>query len=444
MTSPFTRRDFLTGSLAVGAAAVLAACGGQSMQREDKPPDTAGGDGGSSGYDGPPVTLAFWNGFTGGDGAYMKKLVGQFISEQENINVTVRTLQWGDYYDTLPTAVQAGKGPDIGIMHVDSVATNAARQVIQPLDDVAQALQLTEGDFAPVPWQAGIYDGTRYAIPLDVHPLGFFYNKQVMDKAGLDADNPPMDMDSYMDALEKLKSAGIQGHWASPFPFTGGFTVQSLLWQFGGDLFNEDATEATWSDSPGVEAFTWWRSLAEQGYSPKEVAQDADFIALQNGQNAFTWNGIWSINTLNEKTDLEWGVKRLPNLGGQNGAWAGSHQFVLPAQKSPDENKDKAARVFLNWISEQSLEWAKGGQIPARNSVRESAEFQDLPEQAELATQIDDLRFPPTIPGIGDATAEWDKALNEIVLGGKDIQATLDQSVERANKILESNRKRYG
>ena len=67
----------------------------------------------------------------------------------------MNTMQWADYYAKLPTAVPTGKGPEIAIMHVDSVATNAARRVIQPLDDVAKALQLTESDFAPVPWKAG-------------------------------------------------------------------------------------------------------------------------------------------------------------------------------------------------------------------------------------------------------------------------------------------------
>src|SRR5699024_2387677 len=162
-----------------------------------------------------------------------------------------------------------------------------------------------------------------------------------------------------------------------------------------GRLFNEGATEAAWASPEAVEAFTWWQNLAKEGHSPQEVAQDADFIALQNGETAFNWNGIWSINTLREKTDLEWGVARLPNIGGTEAAWAGPHEFVLLTRKGPDENKDQASRVFLNWISEQSLEWAKGGQVPARNSVRESEEFQELTEQAALAEQIDDLVFLP-------------------------------------------------
>lgn len=439
-SAAFSRRGILSAGLGVGALGVLSACGGSSAT--DTP--TATGDGGKGGYTGPNVDLVFWNGFTGGDGAFMKKLVDQFNGENANIKVSMQVMQWADYYTKLPTAVTADKGPDIAVMHVDSVATNAARKIIQPLDDVATGLGLSEDDFAPVPWKAGIYKDVRYAIPLDVHPLGFFYNKTLMEQAGLDPEKPPLDNNSYMDALDKLKAKGIQGHWASPFPFTGGLSVISLIHQFGGSLFNEDATEATYNDEAGVKAFTWFQDLVKNGYSPAKVDQDADFLALQNGKNAFNWNGIWSLNTLAEKKELKWGVSRLPMIGERNGAWAGSHQFVLPTQKSPDSNKDQASRVFLNWISQHSLEWAKGGQVPARNSVRESAEFKALPGQAELAKQIDDLVFLPAIPGIGDAGAEFDKALNEIILGQKDVKPSLDAAVERATKILQANVKKYG
>lgn len=442
--SPFTRRSFL--SLAsVGAVTTLAACGGGSSPRDsaDAEPAAATGDGGAGGYDGPNVSLKFWNGFTGGDGPTMKALVDQFNSEHANIAVTMTTMQWADYYSKLPTAVTSGNGPDVGIMHVDSVATNAARNVIQPLDDVASALQLAESDFAPVPWNAGLYDGTRYAIPLDVHPLGFYYNKDVMEQAGLDPENPPTDNDSYLAALDTLKGAGIEGHWASPFPFTGGLSLQSLIYQFGGSLFNEDGTSVTWGEDPAVQALTWWVDLIAQGYSPAKVDQDADYIALKNGKTAFNWNGIWQINDL-KQTDIGWGVAPLPNIGGTAAAWAGSHQFVLPVQKEADDNKAQASRVFLNWISEQSQAWAEAGQVPARNSARESEEFTSLEEQSALATQIDDLRFPPTVPGISDCMAEFDKALNEATLGGADPAKTLADSASRAQKILEDNAKKYG
>jgi multiple sugar transport system substrate-binding protein len=150
------------------------------------------------------------------------------------------------------------------------------------------------------------------------------------------------------------------------------------------------------------------------------------------------------INTLREKKDLQWGVAALPNIGGTAAAWAGSHQFVLPTMRNRDENKSRAARVFLNWISQKSLDWAKAGQVPVRNEVRESADFRGLKEQATLASQIDALHFLPAVPGIGDAMAEWDRALNQAVLGIKDPQTALSDAAGRATKILEANKKKYG
>ena len=134
----------------------------------------------------------------------------------------------------------------------------------------------------------------------------------------------------------------------------------------------------------------------------------------------------------------------MPNIGGTPAAWAGSHQFVLTTLKTPDENKSIAARVFVNWISQQSVAWAKAGQVPALNSVRESAEFKALKDQATMGEQVDYLHFPPPVAGIGDAFLEWEKALNESVLGIKDPKTALSDAAGRANKILEANKQKYG
>lgn len=443
MTSSLSRRGLLAVGLGAAATAGLSACGGGGSSNVPGAQKPAAGNGGASGYSGPAVTLKFWNGFTGGDGAFMKKLTDKFQTEHANIKIEANTMQWANYYAKLPTAVTAGQGPEIAVMHVDSVATNAARRVIQPLDDVATALNLTEGDFAPVPWKAGIYKDKRYSIPLDVHPLAFYYNKTLMEKAGLDPNKPPTTAAEYAKALDALKSKGIQGHWATPFQFTGGLTVQSLIWQFGGDLFTPDGTKSAFADDAAVKGLTWFTDLVKNKYSPDKIAQDADNIAFQNDKNAFIWNGIWNINTCKEKASLKWGVAALPNIGGKKAAWAGSHQFVLPTMKTPDTNKSTAARVFLNWISQQSLEWAKGGQVPARNEVRESAGFKALKEQSAIGAQINDLHFPPPLAGIGDALTEFYKGVTEAV-NGKNPKTAMSDAAGRADQVLAANVKKYG
>lgn len=437
-----TRQDFLLMSAGAGAGLFVAGCGG-GPQNNPSVQGGGSGDGGKT-YDGPKVELAFWNGFTGGDGPFMRKLVEQFSSEHDNINVKMNTIEWADYYAKVPTAVQSGKGPDVGIMHIDQLGTNAARNVIIPLDDVAKNLKLKESDFAPVVWQAGIYNNQRFGIPLDMHPLGFYYNKKVMERGGLDPEKPPTNRDEYTSALEQLKGEGIQGAWVSPFLFTGGLMWQSLLWQFGGDLYNSDVTKAVFNSDAGVEALTFLTDLINDGYSPKNVAQDADNVAFKDDKNAFIWNGIWGMNDYNTVPDLEWGVAPLPQIGTQNAAWAGSHNFVVMRQRTPDDNKLQASKVFINWISERSIEWAKAGQIPARKSVRESDEFASLEVQSTLAEQVPYLHFAPPVPGIGDVqTNAIDVGINEAILLKKEPQAALDDAVAKANKLLEENRQKY-
>lgn len=435
-----TRREFLWTSLGAGAGLALAGCGGGPQNN----PAVQGGSAGSGkAYNGPKVTLEFWNGFTGGDGPFIRKMVEQFSSENKNIQVKMNIIVWEQYYQKVPTAVASGNGPDVGIMHCDQLGTNAARNVVVPLDDVAKTLDLKESDFYPTVWEAGLYNGKRYGIPLDMHPLALYYNKDLLAKAGMD--KPPQTKDEYMGVLKELKAKGIQGSWVSPFLFTGVLQFMSLLWQYGGDLYNSDVTKATFNSDAGVEALSWMVSLVKSGYSPKNVAQDAEYTAFQNGKNALHWNGIWNIVPFGELKDLNWGVAPLPQIGSQGGAWSNTHQFVMMTQRTPDPNRQAASKYFINWISQHSLEWAKSGKIPARKSVRDSQAFKnDLPKEAAVAREVPYIHFPPTVPGIADVeTASFDVAVQEAVLLKKDPKPALDEAAKKANDLLEQNRQKY-
>ncbi|WBB66276.1 ABC transporter substrate-binding protein [Micromonospora sp. WMMD812] len=435
-----SRRRLLGLGLGLGAAAslTLAGCGGGSDSS-----GPAAGNGGKD-YTGPKVDLKLWNGFTGGDGEIFKTLVNQFNTEHQNIAVAVATYQWDDYYNKLPGAASSGNGPDIAVMHMDQLATFAARGVITELDDVAKTLELTEGDFAPTVWQGGLYNNKRYGIPLDMHPLGFYYNKSVMQKAGLDPNKPPTTRDDFTAALTELKKSGVQGFWVSPFQFTGGMSFYSLVYQFGGSLFDAEVNKATFNADPAVEACTWLVDMIKQGHSPSNVGQDAEYLALKSGKNAFTFNGIWQINDLKKSPDVQWGVAPLPQIGSKPAAWANSHNFTIVKQRANNANKVSASKVFINWLSQHSLDWAKGGQVPARKSVRESADFTALTEVSALAPELDYAAFPPATPGLGEVLTTFYNSFNEAVLGKKSPKQALDDGVAKANKQLEDNRKKYG
>jgi multiple sugar transport system substrate-binding protein len=391
------------------------------------------------------VELDFWNGFTGGAAApIIRNLIERFNSEHDNIKVSMNVIEWEEYYQKVPTAISVGRGPDLGIAHVDTLGTLAVRQAIIPIESMAEAMGLRKGDYPALVWESGIYNGRRYGIPLDVHPLGFYYNKGTMEKAGLDPDEPPQTKDEYMAALEELKGAGIRGSWVSPFLFTGTLQFESLLWQFGGDLYDEDVTKATFNSDAGVEALTWMVDLVKDGYSPKDVAQDAEYVAFQNGDNAFMWNGIWNITAFQPLAELEWDVAPLPQIGSERAAWTNAHNFVVMRQAKPDKNKLVASNVFIDWLVEHSVEWATTGHLPTAPDARESAEFKKLQYHDAFVEELPYVHFLPSTAGIDAVRQEsYVTAVNEAVLLNKGPKPALDAAAERANQLLEENRQRY-
>ena len=439
---PLSRRGFIGAAGAFGGALALAACGGKSTPPGAGSGPTASGAG--TAYNGPNVTLAFWNGWTGADGDYAKQMVSQFNSETKNVKVNMNVFQWADFFQKMPAAVTSGNGPDIAVMHIDAIPTQAAQRVIVPIDAVANSLKLNQGDYAEAVWQGGIYQDKRYGIPIDVHCLGLFYNKDLFEKAGLDADKPPTNKDEYMDALDKLKSKGIQGSWVSPFQFTGGLMYQSLLWQFGGELFNEDVTKATWDSEGGIAALTFMTDLVKNGYSPKNVGQDADYVALKNGRNALNWQGIWQVNEVTKLTTTKIGLAELPKIGEKGGVWGNSHQFVLPRTQGSDQNKVEAAAYFVNWFTQNSADWAKSGKVPAVEKQAESSEFTSIEGLQPFAKEVPDVHFPPAVAGISDAMTAMYDAVNAAVLGKSDPASALRSAANKASQILQQNKKKYG
>lgn len=436
------RRRLALGTISLVAALGLAACGGGAT-----PEEAAQGGGAAEApeftgeYDGPDVTLAYWNGFTGGDGPFMQDLVDQFMEEHPNITIESNTVQWAEFYQRVPAAVNAGEGPDVGVMHLDQLATNAARNVIVPVTELAENLELTEEDFTEEVWSAGEYDGERYGIPLDVHSLAMYYNTEHFAAAGIT--EPPTDAASLEDAVAKLQAAGYANPLWMPQRWPAHLIFLSLLWQNGGEPYAEAGDEATFGSPEGVEALEWMRSTVDNGWSPSDVAADSEYVAFKNGEVSIHFNGIWQIQDL-ATAGTPYALAPFPTIGDTDAVWANSHNFFITRQATDDENKYAAAQVFIAWISEQSGAWAGSGMIPARQSVRESGAMDGM-AQAPIAEKIDTMRFLPPIPGVGSVQAEaLEPAIAESVLGTKQPEAALTTAAEQASELMKRNLESFG
>ena len=386
------------------------------------------------------VQLQYWNPFTGPDGPFMGQMVDAFNAEHPEIQVTMTSQ--GEYYTQLTTAAAADTLPDVAIVHADQVATQAFRNVLRPIDELVASAQIDGSDFPEAVWAAGEVAGQRYAIPLDIHPMTMFYNADLLEAAGITA--PPTNGEEFAAAATAMTSGDNKG-----FDITGGFPVQQifqqLLHQFGGSEFNADGTEATWNSEAGVQAMQWMLD-AQQNWSEPNLEVDAELNAFKAGTVGMIWNGIWqTTNVTGEGVEFRGMATAVPQIGPNPATWAGSHQFTLPTHGTIDPCKDAAAGIFIKYMLDNSVTWARAGQIPASQSVRASEAFMAVEPQASIAPSIENAIFPPSVPGITDAFGPLGEAVGSLMNGtATDIQATLDDSVSRANEILTQNRDTYG
>jgi multiple sugar transport system substrate-binding protein len=427
-----SRREFLGwGALAAGAGLGLAACGAGTPVAETGP--ALSGE-----YTGPPVQIEYWNGFTGGDGPAMRRLVEEFNASQDLIRVRMNVVQWAQYYQRVIAAVHAGKGPDVGAMHVEQLATQAARQTISPLDDVVPDLGITGDEYPEEVWQRGEYDGQRYGVPFDVHSLGSYANLDLLSQAGVEpgaADRQQFEAD-----LQALMAAGVETPFWMPNRWPAHLIFLSLLWQFGGEPYSEDGSAATFDSEAGVAALQWMVDQIQGGVSPADVAQDSQYTAFKNGEGAYTWDGIWQINDLQTTApDLSWAVTPVPTIGEQPAVWANSHQLVLYRSRTPDDNRLMASKAFMRYLVDNSAVWSDAGMIPARAEARDTEEFRSSPQSA-LSDAIDSMRFLPPIPAIGEVQVQTlEVAVSNAVLGRAAPADALAATAAQATQLMQAN-----
>ncbi|MDQ1598510.1 MAG: multiple sugar transport system substrate-binding protein [Microbacteriaceae bacterium] len=426
----------LAATLALGLGVALGGCS-----------SSAGGGGvvASGNYSGPAVTISFWNGWTGGAAPVLvPKLIGQFNDSHKNIKVKNVPQEWAAISAKMPLAIKAGKGPDVAVAHGDDIATYAAQGLLLKSDSIVKALGYSASDFPKGLVSAATYKGSQYAIPWSVTPLGLFINKDVLTAAGLDPNLVPTDQPSYMDALAKLKAAGVQGEWVDGFVFTGTFEFETLVWQFGGQLFNDDVSKATFNSDAGVKALTHMVDIVKQGYSPPNVAQDGNINALVGSKTAFNWNGVWQ--TTNSALDkVNWTAAAVPQIGPEKAVWSSSTDWIFPANKGQDKNKTSAAATFVKWMNDNSSGWAATGELPAKNSVRNDPQLlQDHPNLKPFLDQLPYAHYETVSPGITNAVATITTAVNEAVLLKKSPKQALDDGVAKANQLLKQNASQYG
>ena len=384
----FTRRAVGLGLSAGAIGAILQACGGSTQS------------GGSA-----KVTVNMWHGWTGGDNTQTLNVVlKQFATDEqgkETVNPTA--LPWDDLFSKWVTAFASGNPPDVTMLHQSELPEFAKRGILRPIDDLVKSVKLDLSTLPSAALKGGQYNGQLYAVPGDLHPLGMYYNADMVSAAGLDPKAPPTTQDTFLHWVEKLtvRSGSNVAQYGLYLPSTGAvprWLWFSLMYQFGGAFRGSDGMSDVNSDASHkalqfvVDLFRKYKVV-----TPGSTGQGIDPVAAKKA--AVWFIGPWEVN-IRIQQKLNFATAPLPIIGNQQAAWANAHCQGISKQRN--DSKYSADMTFIKWFFDHYAAPAKVvGVIPLSPEVRKSAEFVNsvqYPYYKAFISELDSVALEPALP----------------------------------------------
>ncbi|WP_169312640.1 ABC transporter substrate-binding protein [Leadbettera azotonutricia] len=339
-----------------------------------------------------PNKLVFWSLFSGGDGAWMDKIIADYNQTGPSKQVQSVMLVWADYYIKFGTAVAARKGPDIGVSHVSRLPELVEQGMVVPVDAYAQKAGVNWNDFAPAMVEGVTFNGKKYAIPLDTHAEIMYVNTDILTAAGVALTNGQIRVNNaaeFKAVLDKVKSTLKAGQTVISLPQSGDEPYRiwwATYFQMGGTpLVNAAGTQVTLNRDIAIRAAEYVKSFFTDGYVLPGISDGGQMF--QNGLSAITWNGTWMTGVFSETSGLHFAAQPYPRVFGTNDAcWADAHVFVIPTKQARNEANTQAAVDFTAWaVTKGGPTWAGSGQIPSNIPVQSSPAFTALPYRADYA-----------------------------------------------------------
>lgn len=318
-----------------------------------------------------------------------------FHKANPDLSVKITQYGWGDYWTKLTAGFIAGTAPDVFTNHLTKYPQFVDLKVLLPLDQLQATKDITDDEFQPglgKLWTG--QDGHRYGSPKDWDTVGLFYNKDLLQKAGVDAATlnnlkwNPHDGGSFEKTIAHLTidTKGRRGDQP-------GFDKNHIaVYGLGGLSAGDNMAQTSWSgfavsdgwkfmnknpwgnhynygDPKLQETLKWYFGLAKKGYAPKYGAFSDSFGGynqLAAGKAAIVEDGAWMISSYETIKGLKWGIAPMPI--GPTGHRAGPLGSLADSITKNAKNPEAAAKWVKFMSSEQCQDViAKAGVVfPAR------------------------------------------------------------------------------
>lgn len=337
---------------------ILTGCSGDSITDEQ----SSKGAGDSN-----DKTVSIWYYYSGKQQDLFEDLIEEYNESQDQYQLKGEYIPFDDTKKQLSVGLAGGTLPDMVIMDVVDNAAFAAQGVLEDItskvDEWGEADKLYEG-----PLKSATYDDKYYGLPVGSNALGFFYNEDLFEEAGIDS--PPETWDELIDVAQELTEDDLKGFAVSAVK------SEEATFQFYPFLRSAGSEYDSLNSEGAADALNLLKTLVDDGSMGSDVVNATqDDLARQfaTGQIAMMVNGPWNIERLKEENpDLNFGISQIPKDKEFASALGGENIAIIK-----DSNID-GAFDFVTWLLEpERIEEfsAKTGVFPPRKDVLENSDY---------------------------------------------------------------------
>lgn len=383
------------------------------------------------------------------ENAAMRQIVARFneVHREQGLRIEIAFFPDRQYADKVSIASACRALPDV--LDVDSpyVGPWAAEGVLQPLSDrVGDELRR---DLLPSLLEQGTYRGELYALGAYDSALVVYYNRDVIEKTGLEPPQHAADAwtwPEFVSALRRVKpyaAIPLSLHMDEPSDEWFTYAFSPLIWSNGGRLIGADGAtvEGVLNSDAAIKAIERWQRLFQDGLADATSTTPNPFAA---GLAAFDWTGHWMLPGFEATEGLRFGVMPLPRMGSVNAFACGSWCWGL----SRDCRDRQAAFEVIRWFldPQQGIRpiVEANGAVPGRRSAfRFFPEFERMPRRL-FREQLEQAARPrPRTAVYLSLTSTLGRALRDIALGAN-VKSVLDQAAAKVQHVANRRRVRGG
>lgn len=392
-----------------------------------------------------------------------------FQEQNPDIQVNIEQIGWDDYWTTLTTGFVSGTAPDVFTNHLSKYPEFIANNQLVDLQPLVERDGVDVENYIGELASLWTKDGARYGLPKDWDTVAVFYNKDMLEAAGIDPAVMedwtwnPEDGGSFQEVVAQLTLDGNGNNGLSPdfdpssvqqygLAYNGtGEGVGQTEWSHYAVSNGWQVTNGIWGneynyDDPAfVETISWLDDLTNnKRFTP--LVSDVAGVGGANplfaaGQVAMTTDGSWMIGQyLN--SPFEVGIGKLPVgpegrksmfNGLADSIWAGS------------QNQDAAWEwvKFLGSADCQNIVGAAGVVFPAIQSGVDAAieayeaRGVDVTPFTELAATEGATFLFPITDYASQITSIMRNAMESIFISDAEVEPTLTQANEEVNALFQ-------